>query len=133
MLEQQQQLISAISTSRLRRGCALQEDNLAPRLESKQRAQRWHVFTPSLIYALSSAEPWLTLLFLFLPSFLPDFPPPFHFHFIHFSAYWYSSLCSYFPPSPSLHLAFLSTFSVLEVSLGLKMLLTLVTTPQTER
>lgn len=41
-----------------------------------QTAQRWHVFTPSLIYALSSAEPWLSLLFLFLPSFLPAFPPP---------------------------------------------------------
>lgn len=41
-----------------------------------QAAQRWHVFTPSLIYALSPAEPWLTLLFLFLPSFLPAFSPP---------------------------------------------------------
>lgn len=78
----QQQVISTISTSRLRGTCALREDNLAPRLESrKQRAQRWRVFTPPLIYALSAAEP--RVLFLLSSCFPPSLPPhspllPFH-------------------------------------------------------
>lgn len=117
-----QQLISTISTWSLRTGRALLRKVWLRGWNAKQRAQRCRVFTASLIYALSLAEPWVMFPFLFLSLFSPSIPScllfPFH---SYFSTYWYSSLCSYFPSFPSL--AFLSTFYVLKVSQGKKMLL----------
>lgn len=118
----------SISTSRPTRDSRSLRERavLAPRLESrKHRAQRWCVFTaPSdlcLVCGGTSGP-----LFSFLPAFLLQVssPPPSCFHFIYFSAYWYSSLRSCFPPFPSW--LFWPLSSTPKASRGLKMLLTLV-------
>lgn len=82
MLEQQQQLISAISTSRLRRGCALQEDNLAPRLESKTESPKvacFHaIFDLCLVFGGTLAHAPFSLSSLFPPRLPSSLPLPFH-------------------------------------------------------
>lgn len=82
MLEQQQQLISAISTSRLRRGCALQEDNLAPRLESKTESPKvacFHaIFDLCLVFGWTLAHAPFSLSSLFPPRLPSSLPLPFH-------------------------------------------------------
>lgn len=71
-----QQLISTISTSSLRSGCALLESNLAPRLERKTESPEVPCF--HAIFDLCLVFGW-TLGNAPLP---PAFPPPSYFHYI---------------------------------------------------
>lgn len=103
-----QQLISTISTSSLRSGFAPLENNLAPRLESKTESPKVPCF--HAIFDLCLVFSWTLGRVPFSLSLpLSSQPSPLLFPFnSYFSTYWYSSLCSYLPPFPSL--AFLSTF-----------------------
>ena len=77
------QLISTISTSILRSDCFLQENNLAPRLETRiqKKVLCFHnMFDLCLDFSCTSAH----VLFFFLSA--PQvFPPPSYFHFISIS------------------------------------------------
>lgn len=98
MPEQQQQLISTISTSRLRRGCALQENNLAPRLESKTESPKvacFHaIFYLCLVFGGTLAHTPFALSSLFPPRLPSSLPLPFH-SFLHLLVFFPLLL---FPP-----------------------------------
>ena len=92
-----QQLISTISTSSLRSGFALLENNLAPRLESKTENPK--VTCCHTISDLCHVFDWALGR---VPFFFPAFPPPSYFHFTPFSLLIgilpFAPISLYFPP-----------------------------------